>query len=210
MNRKLILIGFILFVLVVAIFAFFLKGKTNNENAVPVVKGEKAELVLLENGSYQITYPVSNINLEIPEEWSPIAFNDIERGVAFGTSDSDGNTVTGFFASFRDPNLFSIESFKKENPGYWFEVSENGGAKTLYYLGNGNPPFTYDSGDDAEFSSPETDRGDTVVLSNNYATGKLIISKNSAVRIDCQLSGPSYSKYISLCNSVVDSLKVNP
>ena len=209
MNKRFILLGFILFGLAVAVFAVFLRGKIVSENMAPAVIAGQAELVLLENGLYEITYPSSNVSFQVSEKWNPVAFNDVERGVTFGTSDLDGNTIMGFFTYFKDPSLFSVESFREENPGYWFEISESGEVTTLYYLGNGSPPFAYEWGDDEKPDPLEENSADVVTQNDSYVTGKLIISKDSAIRIDCQLSGPSYSGYISLCNNVVNSLIVN-
>ncbi|MDD5710983.1 MAG: hypothetical protein PHV43_02705 [Candidatus Colwellbacteria bacterium] len=206
MNKKLILIGTVVFILAVVLFVIFLAGGRSgrDEATEGISTSDKPFAVAIDGTWNEITFPADGVSVRVPQRWDTYVYDVLRSGVASRYSTSWATAELYLYYDER-PYAENVEKYKN-NPEYSLIYEGEDDKQVAKYIGQIPIGALLQLGD-----GELTAKGLAAAQGsqkNSYVRGQVASLQNGSLIIHCQTSGPDYASFISDCNEVVESLSI--
>ena len=179
-----ILMGFILSVSLITLLIFIFKSDSSRPTLEEIIIDPSA-----------VTFVDEGVSIVIPEKWDTFAYKDAEDGL---TSFWQEDATTFLNVSLRLEKIQpmpTLEAFRKDNSTYDVRLMSDG--ESIYY--SGDPPIEdlFEGKTEEEIDSVE-----------GYIVGSLSVHDEGFVSVECRVQGSTHANFTSVCDDIVDSLKI--
>lgn len=193
-NKRLILIGLTVFVLIVIVFTLILSAGRGNEEATPeetVLPSAKPTAVAIDNEWNEIVFPADGVSVHIPQKWNTYVYES--SGSIYSIYVEPQANVDFNLRYNADQYADIIKTYASK---YSLVYEEVGVEQAVNYVGLANT--AWDGVSDTP-TGPDKD---------SYAVGKLLSIGGRSLIVHCQTYGPRYTDFISDCNRIIESLSI--
>ena len=207
MNKRLILIGLAVFLLIVIVFALVLSASRGEEEIAPgeaVPASAKPTAVAIDNEWNEITFPADGVSIRVPQRWDTYMYDTLNAGI-FSIYRRSWATLDFHLQYLRDNNVDVLEEHLTDT-GYSLTEEPIGSRETIKYIGL-VPAEEFIFGAETKLNAEEMHKIQELI-NNSYAVGRLIPFENGVLVVHCQVYGSQHLSFMSECDEVVESLVI--